>query len=61
MVNQILSINNGVAAIHNCDDGTSELAIYKDGHTTLYTLNPSDTFQQIRDKALECLGVQYRQ
>lgn len=62
MVNQILSMPNGSAAIHSNDDGTHELAIYsgKKPHlkTTLLDLNPTDTLQEIKIKALRYLGYE---
>lgn len=58
MVNQILSMPQGSAAIHGNDDGTYELAIYRGKKITLLDLNPTDTLQEIKIKALRYLGYE---
>lgn len=58
MVEQILSLPQGSAAIHISDDASMELAIYKDNLITLHPIQHTDTFEQIRNKALECLGFE---
>lgn len=58
MVNQILSMPHGSAAIHSNDDGSHELAIYRGKGITLLPIKPTDTFEQIKTIALEYLGYE---
>lgn len=58
MVNQIISTPQGSAAIHTSDDGTHELAIYRNNKIKLIQLEPTATFEEIKKAALDRLGLE---